>query len=294
MDFGLDRAGFETLASVERDKEARHQLVRQRPHANLFPEEDVCNVTAKALCDFTALRPGELTLLAGGPPCQPFSRAGAWAGKPRAMKDPRARPLDAYFRLVRGLLPQILLLENVTALATAHADGLQKRLRTINARTGTNYKFDIVVIQAAEYGVPQLRKRAFLIAHRDGRQFAVPPATHYESTFTTAWDAIGSVTVDKKHENLMLRGKWAGLLPTIPEGHNYLFHTPRGEGLPIFGWRRRYWSFLLKLAKDKPSWTITASPGPASGPFHWDNRRLSAMELAALQTIPLIKEVDAR
>jgi len=43
---------------------------------------------------------------------------------------------------------------------------------------------------------------------------------------------------------------------------------------------------LLKLAKDRPSWTLTAQPGPAFGPFHWDNRRLGAAELCALQTFP--------
>jgi DNA (cytosine-5)-methyltransferase 1 len=75
-------------------------------------------------------------------------------------------------------------------------------------------------------------------------------------------------------------------LPSIPDGENYLWHTPRGGGLPLFGWRRRSWSFLLKLAKALPSWTIQAQPGPAIGPFHWKNRRLSARELCRLQTVP--------
>jgi DNA (cytosine-5)-methyltransferase 1 len=83
-----------------------------------------------------------------------------------------------------------------------------------------------------------------------------------------------------------MSGKWADLLPSIPEGENYLWHTPRGGGMPLFGWRTRFWSFLLKLAKDRPSWTIQAQPGPATGPFHWSNRRLSAQELCRLQTFP--------
>src|SRR6185312_12245754 len=83
-----------------------------------------------------------------------------------------------------------------------------------------------------------------------------------------------------------LRGKWADLLPSIPPGMNYLWHTDRGGGEPLFGWRRRYWSFLLKLAPDQPSWTIQAQPGPATGPFHWDNRRLTGREMARLQTFP--------
>jgi DNA (cytosine-5)-methyltransferase 1 len=103
--------------------------------------------------------------------------------------------------------------------------------------------------------------------------------------YRTAWDAIADVAVSE-NEDLKVRGKWADLLPSIPEGCNYLHHTDRGDGLPLFGWRRRYWSFLLKLAKDRPSWTLQAQPGPAVGPFHWTNRRLSVRELARIQTFP--------
>ena len=56
--------------------------------------------------------------------------------------------------------------------------------------------------------------------------------------------------------------------------------------MSLFGWRRRYWNFLLKLAKRLPSWTIQAQPGPSVGPFHWENRRLSHRELCRLQTFP--------
>src|SRR3712207_2104614 len=83
-----------------------------------------------------------------------------------------------------------------------------------------------------------------------------------------------------------MTGKWADLMPSIPEGRNYLWHTSRSGGLPLFGWRTRYWNFLLKLAKDQPSWTIQAQPGPATGPFHWESRKLSAAELGRLQTFP--------
>ena len=91
---------------------------------------------------------------------------------------------------------------------------------------------------------------------------------------------------------LSLTGRWAELLPSIPEGRNYLHHTERGDGVRLFGWRRRYWSFLLKLSKRLPSWTITAQPGPAIGPFHWKSRRLSPLELCRLQTFPAGYEID--
>jgi DNA (cytosine-5)-methyltransferase 1 len=104
--------------------------------------------------------------------------------------------------------------------------------------------------------------------------------------FRSCWDAIGDLECAAVTEDLAMRGKWAELLPSVPEGQNYLWHTDRGGGLPLFGWRRRYWCFLLKLAKSQPSWTLQAQPGPATGPFHWSNRRLSMRELCRLQTFP--------
>ncbi len=107
--------------------------------------------------------------------------------------------------------------------------------------------------------------------------------------YSTAWDAIGHLDecVLDEDEDLRMRGKYAGLLASIPEGCNYLFHADKtGKSKKLFGWRTRYWSMLLKLAKTRPSWTLTAQPGPAIGPFHWKNRRLSAAELCALQTFP--------
>jgi DNA (cytosine-5)-methyltransferase 1 len=138
-----------------------------------------------------------------------------------------------------------------------------------------------------------VRRRVILVGARDGTELRFPTPTHVENPdllpgfegYRTAWDVLGDLEPDPA-EDLEMRGKWAGLLPSIPEGQNYLWHTDRMGGLPLFGWRRRYWSFLLKLAKNQPSWTLQAQPGPAIGPFHWTNRRLSQRELCRLQTFP--------
>jgi DNA (cytosine-5)-methyltransferase 1 len=99
-----------------------------------------------------------------------------------------------------------------------------------------------------------------------------------------AWDAIGGLELDEIPE---MRGRFADLLPSIPEGRNYQHFTPEEEGTrSLFGYRTRYWSFLLKLAKDEPAWTLAANPGPSTGPFHWDNRPLAIAEMLRLQTFP--------
>ena len=163
-------------------------------------------------------------------------------------------------------------------------------LQGINRRHDTNYKLQILQINAATYGVPQIRERLFMLASIDGRFIEPPTPTHGDTDglepFRTAWDALGDLDISEWDHELAPTGKWARLLHSIPEGQNYLWHTPRSGGEPLFGWRTRFWSFLLKLSKTRPSWTIQAEPGPATGPFHWRNRILSITELARLQTFP--------
>ena len=245
----------------------------------------------------------------GGPPCQPFSKSAYWSrGDTLRLKDPRANTLDEYFRIVEELHPRAFLLENVHGINYyGKEEGFQfllKRIRDINIKCGTDYRPSWLVINAADYGVPQLRVRFFLVALRNGTEFCFPEPTHSDndasnrslfdssrSPYITAWDAIGSIHPDP-NDRLEVGGRWADLLPSIPEGENYLWHTERKSGLPLFGWRTRYWCFLLKLAKNRPSWTIQAQPGSAVGPFHWENRKLSWKEMAAIQTFPKDFRID--
>jgi DNA (cytosine-5)-methyltransferase 1 len=82
-------------------------------------------------------------------------------------------------------------------------------------------------------------------------------------------------------------GKYGHLIDRIPEGMNYQFYTKEaGYPKPKFEYRSKYWHFLLKLARNKPSSTIQASPGPFVGPIHWRNRHLTLHEAKRLQTLP--------
>lgn len=292
LDLGLEAAGFKVSLCVDNDPDCQRTLVSNRPLWKIATPADIFNLSPKDFLKQASISRRSLDLLAGGPPCQPFSKSGYWhSGDSLRLLDPRAQTLHAYMKIVEGLLPKVILLENVEGIKFEKKDEglslLKKKLKEINRRNGTFYDPVVFGINAADFGAPQIRKRIFLIAARDGKIFNPPAPTHGEGRlpFITAWDAIGDIEEDLRTD-LRPRGNWTELLSSIPEGQNYQWHTPRGGGKPIFGYRRRYWSFLLKLAKDKPSWTIQAQPGPSVGPFHWENRLLSSRELARLQTFP--------
>jgi DNA (cytosine-5)-methyltransferase 1 len=309
LDIGLEKAGLIIAGCVEIDSDARETLRTNRPKWKLaeIPTNspgDLLQLEPEELLASLSLKKDELGLLAGGPPCQPFSRSGAWvSGQVPGMEDPRARTLTAYLRVLEAALPQAMLLENVQGIATSPAveSGkkravhglavLRDELAAINKRQGTSYQAQVLEIDAADYGVPQHRRRLFVFAAREGFTLQLPTPTHRarpgpeQKRLATAWDAIGDLS-NLQDEDLEPGGRWADLLPSIPEGQNYQWHTSRGGGEPLFGWRTRYWSFLLKLAKNRPSWTLQAAPGPATGPFHWRNRLLSVEEMARLQTFP--------
>jgi DNA (cytosine-5)-methyltransferase 1 len=301
LDLGLEAAGFEVAGCVERDLDCR-ETIDQNTSWQLTKEGDAERHDPKRLLRELGLKRGRITLLAGGAPCQPFSKSGQWvSGATGGMGDPRARTLHAYFRILEAALPRVMLLENVKGLVAKPREGSTEEhalellagvLESINARHGTAYHPSILHVDAAAFGVPQQRERVFVVADRDGGSLQPPVPTHGRAAprgsprATTTWDAIGDLDVDEWDESLAPTGTWARLLTSIPEGRNYLHHTRKGDGEPLFGWRTRYWSFLLKLAKDRPSWTIQAQPGPATGPFHWRSRKLSIREMARLQTFP--------
>lgn len=297
LDLGFEAAGLETSVAVEMDpcSVATLRLNRSWP----VIDRDVATVSTAELLAVAQLAPDEADVLIGGPPCQPFSKSGYWArGAARRMADPRAATIDHYLRVLAEARPKAFLLENVEGFGFRGKDeGLarvQDALDEINRSTGTRYRAHVATLNAVDFGVPQLRRRLFVVGSRDGVPFSFPKATHLapsdhrsedDGSWRTAWDALHDLP-KPNDPALAVTGKWAALLPSIPEGQNYLYHTDRGAGEDLFGWRRRYWSFLLKLSKGQPAWTIQAQPGPATGPFHWSSRRLSMREMARLQTFP--------
>ncbi|WP_061286240.1 DNA cytosine methyltransferase [Leptospira interrogans] len=296
LDLGLERAGFSPALCVENDEDSRQTIELNRPAWKLANPGDIHSLTGSQIIKQLGIKRRKLPLLVGGPPCQPFSKSGYWSsGDSLRLLDPRSKTIQAFLNAVEITLPKIVLLENVKGILYNKKDEglrlIQSAFKEINKRNQTEYIPYVFTLNSAEFGIPQMRERVFVVANIDGKTFFPPLPTHGpesvgKNDFLTAWDAIGIYDKDNWPNELNLSGRWAKLIPSIPEGYNYLWHTQRNGGEPLFGWRTRYWSFLLKLAKNRPAWTIQAEPGPATGPFHWKNRLLSIQELCALQTFP--------
>lgn len=300
LDLGAERAGYQVRVAVEWDRDAATTMEKNFSHlAGPVITDDVIHVPTSAILKAAGLRAGQRpALLIGGPPCTPFSKSGFWLDWKREGLDPTASLLQEYTRVLREAQPDAFLLENVYALTynnKASRPAYQRLLREIDE---AGYDCVAKVLNAADYGVPQARPRLFILGVRKGRRMPTHPAP----THTGSWErrsvakgGLPHVTAGEALDGLVcepepgeaVNGKYGHLLADIPPGDNYLFYTAqRGHPDPQFGWRQKYWSFLLKLSPDKPAPTVQAQPGPYIGPFHWENRRLRVAELKRLFTFP--------
>jgi len=303
LDLGVERAGFRTVFAVENDPVAVRTLNANR--AAHFPDLaevqplDITSLDPREVMRELGLRRGELDFLVGGPPCVAFSKSGFHLEYKRQGRDPKANLLEEYLRFLDALRPAAFLMENVFGLAYKNQSAPAfDRLAAGIRRLG--YSLSCEVLNAADYGVPQNRQRLFLIGSRDGRDLGHPRATHWGEherrarpvhadrllPHVTAGEALKGLRTRPEPADAV-KGSYGHLLRHIPPGGNYLHFTKeRGHRRPLFRWRSRYWTFLLKADPQRPISTIQGQPGPYVGPFHWRNRRLRVPELKRLQGFP--------
>lgn len=303
LDLGIEEAGYSVRYAVEYDSTAVETLEGNR--AVWFPDlPEVRPVDITALDPHDVLNeigaePGAVDLLFGGPPCVAFSKSGFHLEYKRAGLDPRAGLLADYFRFVEAIRPKAFIFENVYGLAyrnqsRAFFDHLTESMH----RLGYSVQYDI--LNAADFGVPQNRQRLFVIGAAEGTPLRLPTPTHWGEherrrppedvdqllPHMTTREALKGLRTKREPEE-SVNGKYGHLLPEIPAGSNYLHFTAhRGHPKPLFKWRSRYWTFLLKLDPARPAPTLQGQPGPYVGPFHWRNRRLRVPELKRLQAFP--------
>lgn len=296
LDIGLEASGFDIGVATDIDITCADSYRLNRPEIP-YIVGPIGQMSTARLLEAAKLNPGEVDLLAGGPPCPAFSKSRFYrTEKPRALNDPvAAETVGGYLRVLREVRPKTFLLENVRGLAYGvHREALKHILETAKA---LGYSTTWQIVNAADYGVPQIRERCLVLGSLNG-QISPPAPTHSKHGPTLfdqrcRWVTAGAVMNDlDTEENGCDEGHFAGgqhhqTLRGIPPGENYLFYTTkRGHPAPLFKWRSRYWSFLLKLSPELPSWTIQARRSNNMGPFHWRNRILRIEEIKRLQTFP--------
>jgi DNA (cytosine-5)-methyltransferase 1 len=291
LDVGAEEAGARLIRCVEIDDDSVGTL-----RAN-FPELRIDHADIATL-DFREHRSASTpTIVIGGPPCQPFSKNGYWVKNENRLieNDPR-NMLSEFLRTVDEAKPQGFLFENVESLL--HPTNKHVVQAFIGKAEDLGYRCTLHRANAADYGVPQKRKRVFIFGVRSSGRAAplAPKATH---------SATPEVDGLKPHEGvgrfikgydsskyfepseITSGGTYAHELAHVPPGRNYIalgqLGNYRGRTFRPGG---RFWNFLHKLHPDEPSITIAAQPGPWVGPFHWTNRRLRVPEIAGIQTFP--------
>ena len=251
MDIGVTSAGFNILASIELDKHCcqtlRANIADERRAARIY-EEDIRQLDPRRLMRDLSLGPGQLDLLFGGPPCQPFSQIGRQKG----LSDQRGWLLFEIVRIAEILRPKAILIEQVRGLASSKdpSGNPGSALDLLLGRlAGIGYGTDWRLINSADYGVPQLRKRLFIVATGESGGFGFPQATHFPRgsgqdlfqfpQYTTVGEALAGLGVPSA------RGS------ERPDSHVDV--TPDGDRKRIAGVPE---GECLAAQSDLPSWQI--------------------------------------
>jgi DNA (cytosine-5)-methyltransferase 1 len=316
LGIGATMAGCDVRLMVELDTAACVTLnLNSEAHSAKVLQADVCRLTGTELRQLADLDSSQPLIVTGGPPCQPFSKAAYWTdpGEESAYRRARARGetvekptqkvearaddrrdlVQEFLRLVIESRADGFVFENVPSILHPRNKVIFESMRASAERAG--YRTTVLKANAVNYGVPQLRHRVFCLGSRIARP-APPIPTHADDEtgslllpppVTAGQVLLGFDGPEHFEPEEVVIGKWAEHLRSVPPGWNYKAHTSwGGHAEPTFVTETRFWNFLLKLHPDKPSWTLAASPGPWTGPFHWTSRRLRTPELAALQTFP--------
>lgn len=321
MSCGLKMAGFEVLAGVDVEPKYMVTFSHNFPNAKDLGL-DLSELSPQEFMAVVGIQPGEVDLLAGGPPCQGFSKNTP--RKNRCMDDPNNVLITTFLRYCEVLQPRMVLMENVAEMKNGfdrrYSDELLCRLE------GSGYTVSHKVLNAADFGVPQRRRRAFFAANRFGVEFQLPGATHAKPdkrknqkklfslpAHVSVWDAIGDLPSLKHGEGAeyadyasppasayqqLMRGglkhvRNHAARPLRPTQYERLASLEPGQGLKDLPRRLQikggYSGAYGRLTKDMVSPTITRwvfHPGSGRWGHPVDIRVLSIREAARIQGFP--------
>ena len=283
LTLGLGQAGFRVVGAVEIDSLAVETY--KANHDRVFVwETDICKLSVSEMMRKLKIRRGELDLLAGCPPCQGFSRMTTLNGR-RTSDDPRNDLVFQFLRFVRGLRPKAVMLENVPGIAEdARLFAMVEELEKLG------YRCTFGVLDAADYAVPQRRRRFILVA---GRSIEIPLAVTarrvrtVRETFAKLGRRAETDPLHKLGENRSQKVK--DLIRRIPRNGGSRSDLGREQQL---GCHRRCDGFrdvYGRMAWDDVAPTITGGCcNPSKGRFLHPtrNRTITLREAALLQTFP--------
>lgn len=278
LGLGLSAAGFDVITSVEWNRDAAQTLRRSAPSGEVI-EADVR--------DLSFHRFAGVDVVAGGPPCQPFSTGG----KQRSTSDERDM-IPEFIRAVAEVRPRAFVMENVPGLMAPRCEAYLGRV--LRHFVDLGYLTTVGLLDAADFGVPQSRRRLLLTGLRGRLAPATPEPTHGVGGMPrrTAGDVLRSdVGFGEPNRSIVTYARNPDLRPNPYHGH--LFN---GGGRPIdlskpaptilasAGGNKTHFVDTLGAV---PAYHAELSAGgrPRSGLFE-GGRRLSIEESAALQTFP--------
>lgn len=305
LSYGFDSMDeYEILVANEHDADIAAAYSLNHPDVEMI-NCDIRDLTEERISE--ALDGRAVDLIVGGPPCQSYSTAG------KRQMDGRASLFMEYRRILQIVQPTAFVFENVTGILSM--DGNRLFAKVQDEFRGLGYEVRHQVLDAADYGVPQHRKRVILVGFRSINPFEFPEPTHGEGRahpHVTVGDALGDLPpiksgesashYDKEPDNEFLQfvrrdagdvvtehsapnngARLVRIMETLKDGQDK-FDLPE-EIRPKGGFRNTY----AKLWWDRPSVTVTrnfSTPSSARCIHPRDSRALSIREGARLQSFP--------
>lgn len=305
LDLGLEESGFEPRVAVEFDADAVDTIRVNRPGLPIV-DRSIETTNGEELLRLAGMAKGEVPLVVGGPPCQAFSVIG----KRRGLDDARGQMVYEFVRIVDEVRPRAFVMENVRGLLSmslkpkddpagseeevAHGSLLRDVMRKFE---DIGYRVDCFVVNAVNYGAPQLRERVLLIGNREGKLADFPLPTHSNRPtdsllpFATLGDAIGGDFVDNDPSLLDFSPRKLAYLSMVPEGGNWrslpveVQKESMGKSWHLKGGRSAYWR---RLSFAFPSPTVVTMPNHAGTSMCHpvETRAITVGEAAAIQEFP--------
>ena len=276
MSLGFDNAGFKNLLAVEFNKDFAETYKKNFPRHNLIVD-DIKNVTEKQIYDI--IKSEKVDVIIGGPPCQGFSSAGN-IGR-NFIDDDRNRLFKEFVRFVKIIKPRMFVLENVAAMERHNKGKTIKEIVSSFKEIGYDIKYK--VLNAVNYGVPQERRRIFIVGTLGENNFQYPHEINKIVTVKEAIDDLpklenGEASEIPNHTAMKHSTQMLEKMSYVSDGGN---RNDIPEKLrPKSGDSRKY----IRYNSKKPSFCVT---GDMRKIFHYSqNRALTCRELARLQTFP--------